>query len=143
MTSLLASPNSQQSFSLHNTPPCGAKQPRVLEVNTANTKDKAVVFGGGKMLPKPLGTMTYAEMSARIAQLFCRNSQMECRIKQLEGLYTNAKKQLAPLRRELVNEYHEKTTIAAENQTLRRENQRLRKELVRLQNFAGSLVNRV
>lgn len=84
-------------------------------------------------LPKPLGTMTYAEMSAEIASLYFRNSALTTKVQQLttENLRLRCKEKQSTLLLQQHAEYYENRLRI------------LLAELNRVQKFADSIVNTI
>lgn len=85
------------------------------------------------MFPKPLGVMTYAEMSAEIAQLFFKNTVLTEEVRRL------AKENL------LLKQKKKQRTFSAtqEKQFYEHKIAELHAELERVHQFANSLVNTI
>ena len=65
------------------------------------SKAPAKTYGMLPMLPKPLGVMTYAEMSAEIASLFFKNTVLETEAKRLAGENATLKRRNRSAEREV------------------------------------------
>jgi len=87
----------------------------------------------GMLLPKPLGVMTYAEMSAEVARSFLKNAVLAAEIKRLtrENAALKRRNGSAELALKQNREYYECEVV------------RLNTELSRVRNFADSIVHTI
>ena len=102
---------------------------------TAGEKLPEHVTGAGrsKMMPKPLGVMTYAEMSAEIASLFFKSTVLAAETKRLaaENAALKRRNGSAELALKQNREYYEREVV------------RLNTELSRVRRFADSIVRTI
>lgn len=119
--------------------PSGAQHPVAPSANNHTNDevsfphDASLSNNPGAMLPKPLGTMTYAEMSALIASLYFKNSALTTKAQQLtiENLRLRCKDRQSTLLLQQHAEYYENRLSI------------LYAELNRVQKFADSIVNTI